>query len=105
MAEHAGPALLARTLLDFGRHYGTDAAQARFPVLRLARGGYEFTILLSGPFGHDDDREMSVGLFTLADFGTDTFVCERNLRDQDHVGTTGDPGVDRDPARITAHDF
>jgi hypothetical protein len=50
MAEHAGAALFACPFLDLGGHHGADAAQARFPVLLLARGGYDRAVHAAGCF-------------------------------------------------------
>ena len=48
---------------------------------------------------------MLVGRFAFLDLRADAVVGERDLRDQDHVGSAGNPRVQSDPARIAAHDL
>jgi len=50
---------------------------------------------------HDDRRVLGAepALHPVAHLGD----VERHLGDQDHVGATGHPGVQRDPASVAAH--
>ncbi len=56
-----------------------------------------------GALGHDDDREVAPARVAAPDQAADLVDVERPLGDQDHVGAAGDPGVQRDPARVAAH--
>ena len=53
--------------------------------------------------GDDDDREVAPARVAAADQAAHLVDVERPLGDQDHVGAAGEPGVERDPARVAAH--
>ena len=67
------------------------------PVARLGHAADRL-----GPLGDDDDRREA-GLEPAADQLADLLEVEGLLRDQDHVGAAGEPGVEGDPAGVAAH--
>src|SRR5918993_207575 len=82
-----------------------DAAEPGLAVGDLFRRGDEPGPLLPGALRRDDQGEVLARVLTLLDLGADALIRERDLRDQDHVGAAGDPGIQRDPARVAAHDL
>src|SRR5437016_10977105 len=83
-----------------------DAAEAR----TLVRAAVVSLRDDPAPFGfgalcHHQDTEAAATFFTLPDAVADTFDAVGDLRDQDDVASAGHAGVERDPARITAHHF
>src|SRR5690606_36960608 len=55
--------------------------------------------------GDNDQGEVSAGRFDALDLPGDVLELVRYLRDQDHVGTAGDAGVQRDMTRVPSHDL
>src|SRR5580704_18081688 len=53
---------------------------------------------------HDNGKTFPEG-FAKGYVVTDSLNGEWNLRDQDDVGSPGNPGLQRDPARVPSHDF
>src|SRR5580692_12267637 len=53
---------------------------------------------------HDNGKAFPEG-FAKGYVVTDSLNGEWNLRDQDDVGSPGNPGLQRDPARVPSHDL
>ena len=56
-----------------------------------------------GALRHDDDREVAPARVAPPDQAAHLVDVERPLGDQDHVRASGEPRVQRDPARMAAH--
>ena len=93
VAQHTDAGLLARPFLDLRGHHPGDAAQPGLAIGDLSRRGDELAPFLPGALRRDDQAEVLASSLALADLGTDALVAERDLRDQDHIGAAGDPGV------------
>ena len=61
------------------------------------------TIATERALGNDDDREPGAARFAPIDRAGDVRKVERNLRNQDRVGPSGHPGVERDPSGVATH--
>src|SRR5690554_2412135 len=102
MADHRHPGLDARALLDHGRQQFADSAQPgtveSVEALVRVRGlhGVEVETL-----GHDDDGRTTATA-SVRNPLTDLLDVLRLLRDQDGVGPSGHPGVQRDPPSVPA---
>ena len=103
VAEDGGAGLLAGAALDLALEPVGDPAEADVAE------GVELLLLGLGhaadrrrALGDDDDRREA-GLEAAPDQLADLLEVERLLRDQDHVGAAGEPGVEGDPAGVAAH--
>src|SRR6266581_9413498 len=85
MAEHAYTRFLAGALLDLSANDCADSPKPRLADFGVRGGSHERAILLAGAFRNDDDREFFSEVLAFMDFRANTFVGERNLRNQDHV--------------------
>ena len=56
-------------------------------------------------FGDDHDRITLARGFALGDVLAYALDGERNFRNQNHVGASGDAGFERDPSTVAAHDL
>ena len=75
-----------------------------WPNSSVARGHELHRALLRHrALGDHDDREVAPARVAPLDQPAHLLDVERPLGDQDHVGAAGQPGVQRDPARVAAH--
>src|ERR1051326_819939 len=105
MPKNAYAGFLARAFFDFRADNCADPSQSRFAGFGVHTGSYKRAVLLSSPFRHDHHCELLPKILALLDFAADAFVGERNLRDQNDVGTAGHTRIKSDPAGVTSHDF
>ena len=105
MTKHAYTRFLAGPLLDLSANDCADSPKPRLADFGVRGGSHERAILLAGAFRDNDDREFFSEVLAFMDFRANTFVGERNLRNQDHVRAAGYSGIEGNPARITSHDF
>src|SRR6187455_2609472 len=97
--------LLAGELFELG---GAGVAGTTEPLGVAAVGRFEHrdaAILWSSAFGDDDDAEARAALITLPNAAGHLLEVVRNLGYENHVGATGDSGVQGDPSGVTAHDL
>src|SRR4051812_32495944 len=106
VAEDRRARLEPRALLDLLLEDDPDAAEAHMaervgaPML-----GQQPAVLGRRALGDDDDRERRAARMAALEVVAHVVDVERPLRDEDHVGAAGDPGVDREPAGVAAHDL
>src|SRR4051794_120343 len=102
--EHRGPRLESRALLDLVLQPLPDPTEPRVTELvLLARRQLHRVLLGKRPLRGYHDRERASAGVAAAEEPADVLDVEWPLRDQDHVGTAGEPRLKRDPARMTAH--
>src|SRR4051812_42753805 len=104
MAQDRLARLITRPRLDLTLEDLPDATEPHMAE-RVELAGLQLhrAFLRLRALGDDDDRRVVPGeaLLDVAAHGIDV---ERPLRDEDHVGATGETRVQRDPARMTTHD-
>src|SRR4029077_7995838 len=109
VAEHDRAGFKAGALLNFARQQVPDPTQAFMAELILAEIlQYQRTLRSGGelgPFGGHYDAEVSAASMPLANELRNLFDIERNFRNENHIRATGDAAVDRNPARVPAHDL
>src|SRR5256885_16557530 len=106
MAERDRPGSLPQSPPAFFTDAVANPAEANlFAGLFLITAGHQFTIGQLGAFGNDDQRELFSALLAADDRLADAFEGPGDFRDENHVATAGDPGVNRDPAGVSPHQF
>ncbi len=105
MTQHGDPDLVVADLVQFIGHPLGDAPQ---PF-----GGQGIFALLvdllpthwPGSLGHHDDAELAACPVALLDLFVHLVQVEGDFGDQDHVGPTGQPRPQGQPARVAPHDL
>src|SRR5512146_2271295 len=99
MTEHERARLLPRALLDRQSQLLADAPEPAVLGIEVLLGAAS----RPRPFGDHHDAEMTPTPFALADLLFHPYQIEGDFRNQDHVRTAGDPGVQRDEPRVAPH--
>src|SRR5580700_176423 len=94
VSQHADPHFFAGAVADGIADQGADGAGAAV-LLQFRRELHAFS--------HHDDGEVLSGFFALGNVAANVLDGERDLRNEDDVSATGDTGLERDPAAVTAH--
>ena len=102
MTENDGARLLARQLLQPGGHFGAHPSQLDVLVDGLAEDR-QLAPFGHRPLGDDHDGELGTALLALLDRRRHRFQPERDLRDENRVGTRGDARLEGDPPCVAAH--
>jgi len=92
----------------FAQHFAKDIGDDVGDSTRTDRGNGLALGIHSGEldaFSDYDEAEVLAAEFASADGVANGFKTEGNFGNEDDVGATGDPGVESDPAGVTAHDF
>src|SRR5579884_4412615 len=105
MAENGDPDIHLGAVTDFLSDFISNSSQAQ----RVAAfGTFEDRHLSAewfGPLGDDHNRKATSLLVAGQDLLADQIGLERDLRDQDDMGSSRNPRVQRDPADIAPHHF
>jgi len=107
MSEYHATGFFAGALLNLLSDLRADAAEPGFALLR-ARSGRRHKVFACRPrtFGGHDNAERFAALLPFKSTLAQTaVVVEGNLRDQNHVGTPCESGVDCDPTGVASHDL
>src|ERR1043166_1842078 len=105
MAEHQAPRLLAGPPPDLVRHLLRNPAE---PLRRAGPGllaQHRPPPLGPRPFGRHHDGEAPAALLPLLDLLAHLVDVEGDFGNQDDVGASGKPAVQRDPARVPPHEL
>src|ERR1043166_3260360 len=105
MAEHQAPRLLAGPPPDLVRHLLRNPAE---PLRRAGPGHlaqHRPPPLGPRPFGRHHDGEAPAALLPLLDLLAHLVDVEGDFGNQDDVGASGEPAVQRDPARVPPHEL
>ncbi len=105
VAEHSGPGFLARPGADLDFEELADPSQAGMTEgVDLGLGAGDGPLGGQGSLGGHHDGRVVAGEPVL-DEGAHGLDVEGPLGDQDHVGPTGQPRMERDPTGVTPHDL
>src|SRR5215469_1092969 len=110
--EHDRTSFKAGALLNLARQDVTDSAQAHMTELVFCYGGHDRCIVLAIAFarefcalGDHYDAEVSPARVAPSQALGNVVDVKGTLGNQDDISTAGDAAVNRDPARVAAHDF
>src|SRR5690349_39437 len=103
MSQHHGPRFESGSPLEFLRQRVPNSAQPRMTKLVFFSSDSTRPVFRRGEFRSlrdHHDAEVTPASMSHANLGRNFIDIERLLRNEDHVGATGNTAVDGDPAGI-----